>query len=61
MFSLETKNSLMINISITFVLKSGPRTKIHEIEKYIINAILHGFGVISKKKNNEIELYILDT
>lgn len=49
MFSLETEISLMINISITFVLKSGPRTKIHEIEKYILNAILHGFEMISKQ------------
>lgn len=49
MFSLETENSLMINIPITFVLKYGPRTKKHEIEKYIINAILHGFKVISKQ------------
>lgn len=49
MFSLEPEISLMINISITFVLKSGPRTKKHEIEKYILNAILHGFEIISKQ------------
>lgn len=53
MFSLETEISLMINISITFVLKSGPRTKIYEIEKYILNAILHGFEII-RKQNIEI-------
>lgn len=50
MFFLEIENSLMINILIIFVLKFGLCIKIYEIEKYIINVILYGFGVISKKK-----------
>lgn len=56
-FVTEIEISLLIKILITCVLNYGFNTKIHDIEMWIISAILDGLMVIDKKKTNNTWQY----